>query len=169
MQEGPWETTLFLQRGPSQPPFTPEEIAQLNTLLPHLQRAIQMRQRLSDLELGQNILASSLNMLAMPTFLFDEHGTVAHYNQRAATLLQDGHLRLEAGHVFAQDEKMTRKLNLELSKSIAASRNEDDDMNRVVLLPRVNKLPMMLMITPLQLSGSSHMHGAALMLSLIHI
>ena len=163
LQEGPWETTLFLQRGPSQPPFTPEEIEQLNTLLPHLQRAIQMRQRLSDLELGQNILASSLNMLAMPTFLFDEHGTVAHNNQSAATLLQDGHLRLEAGHVFAQDEKMTRKLNLELSKSIAASRNEDDDMNRVVLLPRVNKLPMMLMITPLQLSGSSHMHGAALM------
>ncbi len=163
LQEGPWDTLLFLQRSPEQPPFTPDEIQQLNTLLPHLQRAIQMRQRLSDLELGQDILASSLNMLAMPTFLFDEHMAVAHFNQRAAALLHDGYLRLEDRHLLASDEKLTRKLNLELSRSIAASRDANDDLNHVVLLPRTGKLPLMLMITPLQLHGSSRVHGAALM------
>ncbi len=163
LQEGPWETQLYLQRSPEQPPFTPDEIAQFNTFLPHLQRAIQMRQRLSGLQLGQDILASSLNMLAMPTFLFDEYATVAHYNRSAETLLGSGYLRLENGHLQTPDDKLTRKLNLELSKSIVASRSKDEDFNHVILLPRSGKLPLMLMITPLQLQDSPRIHGAALM------
>lgn len=163
LQEGPWVTQLILQRAFTHAPFEQEEMAHLNQLVPHLQRAIQMRQRLADLQLDQRFLAGGLDMLAMPTFLFDEYAKVTHYNRSAANLLTNHTLWLEAGHLQAKDSEMTRKLGLEISKSIAASRSQEGDLNSVVLLPRKSQLPLMLMIAPLQLTGAPRTHGAALM------
>ncbi|MES2025296.1 MAG: helix-turn-helix transcriptional regulator [Pseudomonadota bacterium] len=163
LQEGPWVTQLILQRAPQHAPFEREEMEHLNQLVPHLQRAIQMRQRLADLQLDQRFLAGGLDMLAMPTFLFDEYAKVTHYNRSATHLLTERTLWLEEGHLQAKDSGMTRKLGLEITKSIAASRNKEDDLNSVVLLPRNDKLPLMLMIAPLHLTGTPRTHGAALM------
>lgn len=164
LQEGAWLTLLIVQRAPTQPPFTRNEMDALNQLVPHLQRTIQMRQRFAELQLGQNFLAGGLDVLAMPTLLFDEFGAVAHYNRSAATLLnKQDNLRLDNGHLQAQDKETTRKLSLEISIAIRASRGEDNNLNSVVLLPRTGHLPLMLMIAPLQLSGPAPIHGAALL------
>ena len=164
IQEGAWLTQLFLQRAPLHTPFAREEIDQFNQMVPHLQRAIQMRQRFAELQLGQNFLAGGLDVLAMPTLLFDEYGLVAQYNRSAAVLLNDrGSMRLDNGHLQTQDKVTTRKLSLEIGKAIRASRGDGSDLNSVVLLHRADHLPLMLMIAPLRLSGSTPTHGAALL------
>lgn len=162
LQEGAWVTELYLQRGPNHQPFSRDEIDQYNQLIPHLQRAMQMRQRFADLQLGQSFLADGLDVLAMPTFLFSELGQVAHYNQSAAVLLKAcRHLKLDKGHLQTDDATTTRKLSVELLKAIRASRGDGSDLNSVILLQRSEQLPLMLIITPLQLKDP--LQGAALL------
>lgn len=164
LQEGAWLTQLILQRAPDQPPFARDEMAALNRLVPHLQRTLQMRQRFAELQLGQNFLAGGLDVLAMPTLLFDEFGMVAHHNRATDTLLNEGSsLRLENGHLQAGDKATTRKLSMEITKAIRASRGETSDLNSVVLLARTGHLPLILMIAPLKMAGPPPVHGAALL------
>ncbi|MDE2422035.1 MAG: helix-turn-helix transcriptional regulator [Gammaproteobacteria bacterium] len=162
LQEGAWVTELYLQRGPQHQPFNRDEIDQYNLLIPHLQRAMQMRQRFADLQIGQSFLASSLDVLAMPTFLFNEMGQMAHCNQSAVHLLKESYnLKLNNHYLQTNHDATTRKLSVELSKAVRASRGDESDLNSVILLPRAQQLPLMLMITPLQLKGP--VQGAALL------
>jgi DNA-binding CsgD family transcriptional regulator len=164
MREGAWDTQIFLQRGPQHPPFSREELDQFNELVPHVQRAIQMRQRFAELQIGQDFLASGLDVLAMPTFLFDEYGRIAHMNRSAHTLLRSGDdLRIEADHLATGDAATTRKLNYELTNAIDASRGGSSELNNAVLLPRIGRMPLMLMIAPLHLRSEAAVCGAALL------
>lgn len=158
--DGDWLTQIFLQRTPSQPAFTREDIEQLNHLLPHLQRAIKLRQQFTELQRGQNFLAGGLDALAMPIFLFDEAGLVSQCNQSAETML-DSHrlIWIENGHLQTINRETNLKLNLEIYKAIEASRGSGGDLNSVVLLTRPGHLPLMLMMAPMRLAT----HGAALM------
>jgi DNA-binding CsgD family transcriptional regulator len=164
LQEGAWLTQLILQRRPSQPAFGRDEIDALNLLVPHLQRTLQMRERFAELQLGQNVLAGGLDVLAMPTLLFDEYGRVAHHNKSAALLLaSESVLSLEDGNLRSRDAAINLRLGHEIGKAIRASRGDAIDLNSVVLLPRPEGLPLMLMIAPLQLAGERPSHGAALL------
>jgi DNA-binding CsgD family transcriptional regulator len=164
LREGAWLTQLMLQRGPEHIPFSREELNQFNALIPHLQRAIQMRQRFADIQLGQNFMAGSLDVLAMPTLLFDEYSRVVHTNLSANELLRiDDILRIEASHLFTNNSSITRSLNLELTTAIRASRDSSVELAGVVLLPRRDRMPLMLMISPLRLTGESPVQGAALL------
>lgn len=164
LREGVWDTQIFMLRGPQHPPFSREELEQFNSLMPHLQRAVQMRQRFAELQLGRNFLAGSLDVLAMPTFLFDEYSRVAHMNRSADALLKThGSLRIEDDHLLTSDAAATRKLNLELTNAIHASHGDGLELNGVVLLPRLGRMPLMLMIAPICLAGGASVRGAALL------
>lgn len=163
-QDGAWLTQLFLQRAPHHAPFTREEMNQLNQLVPHMQRALQMRQRFTELQFGQNFLAGGLDVLAVPTLLFDEYGRVAHYNRSAAAMLDgSGSLRIEDGHLQTLKPALTRKIGLEITTAIHASRNQAAHLDNVILLPRPGQLPLMLMIAPVQLAATPLAQGAALL------
>lgn len=164
LREGNWLTQLYLQRSPDHAPFTRDDIDRLNELVPHLQRAIQMRQRFTELQLEQNVLVSSLDVWAMPTVLFDEHCRVVHANRSSELLLKNSRdCWIDGGHIFARDLQARRSLNLELTKTIRASHGETIDPGDVVLLHRSARLPLILMFTPLRLSGNTMSQGAALM------
>lgn len=156
LREGAWLTQLIVQRSASQQPFSRNELAALDALVPHLQRAIQMRHRFAELQLGQNFLVGSLDVLAMPTLLFDEYGRVVHANRSAATLLgQRTALWLEGGHLFARDDAVTRNINLEVGKAIRTSGGAGAHPIGTVPLPRRGQAPLMLVIAPLRLAASS--------------
>jgi len=164
LREGDWLTQLYLQRSPEHSPFVRDEIDLLNEFVPHLQRAIQMRQRFTELQLGQNFLASSLDVLAMPTVLFDEYCRVVHMNRSGELLLKSSRdCWIEGGHIFTRDLSATRSLNLELTKAIRASHGEVVDPGDIVLLHRSARMPLILMLTPLRLSENTLSQGAALM------
>jgi DNA-binding CsgD family transcriptional regulator/PAS domain-containing protein len=164
LREGAWLTQLFVQRTPEHPPFTREEMHRLDQLVSHIQRAMQMRQRFAELQLEQNFLASSLDVLAMPTLLIDEYGRVVHANRSAGQLLEGrSALWLEDGHLFTRDEAVTRSINLEVSNAIRASRGIGADPCTTVLLSRSARAPLIIMIAPMQFYGGAAGQGAALL------
>ncbi len=121
LQEGDWLSQIFVQRSPGQAPFERAELDQLNRLVPHLQRALQMRDRFAGLQLGEQMLTGWLDMLSMPTLLLDESGCVAYRNQRAAELLKNcAQLQVKDGHLLAVNQAESRQLNLAITKAIAA-------------------------------------------------
>jgi DNA-binding CsgD family transcriptional regulator len=163
LREGGWDTQIYLQRGPQHRPFDRDELEVFNRLIPHIQRAIQMRQRFADLQVGQDFLASGLDVLAMPTFLFDESARIAHMNRSAASLLEaNTSFHIDDGHLLTGDFAVTRQLNYELMNAIHASRGSGSELNGVVLFPRLGRLPLMLMVAPLRVSAGA-VCGAALL------
>lgn len=163
LREAAWATHLYVQRSPTHAPFSRAEMDALNRLMPHMQRAVQMRARFAELQLGQNVLSAGLDLLAMPTLLFDESSRIAHMNRRAkAMLARSSLLRVEAGHLLTAEREVSRKLNYELGNAIQASRGCAAKFNEVVLLPRHGGLPLMLVVAPLRV-GIGQTHGAALL------
>lgn len=162
LREGVWCTQIILQRSPAQPPFSRAEMNTLDLLMPHMQRALQMRERFAELQLGKDFLAGGLDLLAMPAMFFDEHSRVAHLNKRAKLLLAENSvLRLEDGHLVASNVEVRRKLNFEIANAIQVSRGGAAQLNEVILLPRPSQLPLMFMVAPVRL-GVRQTHGAAL-------
>ncbi|MDQ7989551.1 MAG: helix-turn-helix transcriptional regulator [Candidatus Dactylopiibacterium sp.] len=164
LQEGPWATQMILQRGASQAAFTRAEMQALDALVPHLQRAIQMRQRFTELQLGQVFLVGGLDVLAMPTFLFDERGRLVHHNLAAARLLEEGVLSLHDGHLRTGETASTRRLGFEIANAVRASRGEAGVAARdtALRIARGQRLPLMLMVAPLPLGATARGCGAAL-------
>lgn len=162
LREGPWLTQMMLQRAPDQPPFTRDELALFNLLMPHLQRAIQMRQRFAQLLVSQNLLTSCTDLIAMPTILVDEFGRVAHCN-RAATALLDGrrYLWLENGDLFSRNAATTRSLNLEITKALHAGNGQGSEIPGVVLVPRLGQRDLMVLISPIRMADGQGEGGTS--------
>lgn len=164
LHEGPWLTQMMLQRTPQQPPFTREELELFNLLMPHLQRAIQMRQRFAELQLGQNLLISGMDVIAMPAILIDEFCRAAHCNRAAATLLQGRRdLWLEDAHLFSRSGSVTQQLNLEITKAIHASQGAAGDIPGVVLVPRRGQRDLMVLISPMRMASRPEVRSGALL------
>lgn len=163
LHEGHWQTQVFLQRSTSHAPFSRRDMVQLERLVPHLQRATQMRQRFAELQLGRQLLASSLDVLAMPAMLCDERGRMVHCNRSGRAMLDAGcGIWLDGGLLRARSEPVARRLALELQSAVRASHGTGSALPGVVLLPRPDRSPLMLMVTPLQVDAGSGMPGAAL-------
>lgn len=102
------------------------------------------------------LLAGSLDVLAMPTLLFDGSGRVVHSNRSAGALLAGRQsLWLEHGHLVTRDVEVTRKLGLELSKALRASPGQTAAWNGVVSLPRRGRMPLLLMLAPMRLQAAA--------------
>jgi DNA-binding CsgD family transcriptional regulator len=164
LHEGPWLTQMMLQRTPQQPPFAREELDLFNLLMPHLQRALQMRQRFAELQLGQNLLISGLDVIAMPAILIDEFCRVAHCNRAAGVLLQGRRdLWLEESHLFCRSGTVTQQMNLEITKAIHASQGTAGDIPGVVLVPRVAQRDLMVLISPMRMAARPEVRSGALL------
>ena len=164
MREGPWLTVAFLQRSPAQPPFSREEMARFNRLIPHWQRATQMRQRLSGLHVDRNFLAASLNAFAVPIVLFDEQGRIVHENMSASALLDKGDAIHRAdGRLMTSTKASTRALHLELGNVIRSRQTSSGAPAGLVLVERPGARPLTMMILPMQGTGHDAGHDGALL------
>ena len=164
-QDRSWVTQLVVQRSSAQHPFSHDEMLQAGRLMPHLRRALTTRRRLAELEQGQGLLASSLDVLAIPTVLLDERNTVSYLNRNATRLLaaDDAPLRIEDGRLIAREREANLRLRYEIGCATRASRGEAIDFDEVVRLPRPGRLPLSLLITPLPPTADpARAHGAAL-------
>ena len=164
MREGDHLTEFFVQRTPQQPPFTRQEMAGLNRLVPHLQRAIQMQQRFMDLQIGQHYLGAALDKLVVPAILLNETGRIAFANASAtATLKQRDYLWNDGGRLTFRHSALTHTFNVELHRAIRISQGEELELDGVVMLPRVGQPPLTLMVTPLRVPLGTRSSGAALL------
>lgn len=165
LREGVWATQVVLQRSPSQPPFAQEELQLLDRLVPHLQRAVQMRQRFLELQIGQNLLTAGLDALVMPSLMVDEWGRMVYANQAATRLMEerDG-IWIEDRYLCTSRLALTKQVNVEILVALGASRGSGSAVPGVVFVPRQRRAPLTLMIVPMQASGGPLKRAALLFL-----
>lgn len=71
-------------------PFVPREGIMLETLLPHLQRALKLHLQLTQLRANESGLESALDALGQAVFGVNRQGRVVLLNRLAQTLVRDG-------------------------------------------------------------------------------
>lgn len=76
-------TTLFVQRKCEHGEFTEEHLALLNSLVPHLQRAMSLYHRLLEKDIGNQPLTDAIDALYTPTIILDSRGLVSYANKVA--------------------------------------------------------------------------------------
>jgi DNA-binding CsgD family transcriptional regulator len=72
---------IGINRGPDRPPFTDEDIADLERLMPHVTRALQMRRAIVRLEAKAAGLPTAVDRLAAGVLLLDSAGTGVFANR----------------------------------------------------------------------------------------
>lgn len=150
LREGEWLTEIIVQRSVDHLAFTHADIAALNGLMPHLQRAIQMRQRFNDLKTGQSFLLGGLDALTIPTFLVDESGRAAWRNRQADSLLQNNDtLSCVNGHFMAKDQNAARRMSHAITDAINLGQSTAHYSGKAIQIARFGLLPLTLIVTPL--------------------
>lgn len=146
---------VVVNRTDRQGNFDREDAELLSALLPHVRRALKIRERWVLAGQAQGAALDALDRLPFGVILVDGDGTVCHANTRARTLLarQDG-IATSSGRVRGMTVPVTRQLR-ELCARIATTRV---DMPRhpgaVLNLPRASSpVPLQVMVAPVHSRG----------------
>jgi DNA-binding CsgD family transcriptional regulator/PAS domain-containing protein len=87
VKDGAWFAGFTCLRPESRGPFGPEEVALLQMLFPHLQRAVQFERRMGELEGQQRASLDALDRLTTGVILLDSRGTILTVNRAAQQIL----------------------------------------------------------------------------------
>ncbi len=90
LQERSLSAMLVVNRRIGRTSFSAAEMALLRTLLPHLQRATLVQQRLEGAELQSRTALDALDRLPIGIFLLNQSGSVVFQNATASAILSDG-------------------------------------------------------------------------------
>ena len=103
---------IAVQRGPDRPPFSDEEIADFEQLMPHVTRAVRLRRRFFELQLRSSALEAASENVACAILVLKPDRGIAHANQAARRILgrADCFSLDRAGRLFAREPAMDRKL-----------------------------------------------------------
>lgn len=163
LREGVWSTQVVLQRSSAQPPFADQELGLLDRLVAHLQRAVQMRHRFLELQMGKTLFSAGLDVLAMPSIMADEWGRVVHFNEAATRLIEQRNgIWVEDRHLRASTLALTKQVNVEILVALGASRGSGNAVPGVVFIPRRDKSALTLMVMPMR-TAAAPIKGAALL------
>jgi DNA-binding CsgD family transcriptional regulator len=133
--------------------FTAREARRLQTLLPHVTMALQLRQRLQAVEQRTEGLARLLDRLDEGVILATELGCCVHLNSRAERILgeSDG-LWLAGASLRSARPAVTRQLQDMIASAGASSASE---ARRLSLARPSGRLPLLLTILPIWRLGVS--------------
>ncbi|GAA5786232.1 helix-turn-helix transcriptional regulator [Chitiniphilus shinanonensis] len=151
--EGSWHTQLFIQRRHDPGGFSDAELAELDRLLPHLQRAVLIHQRLLESRFDALAMHGALDAFATPVLMLNQLGKVMVANQAAQAVLARGApgISLEAGNLLIEAPDSERQLStyLRLGESVHA----DTASPRTLRIQRGAGLsPLTLVVTTVRLT-----------------
>jgi DNA-binding CsgD family transcriptional regulator len=142
---------ISIWRTLEQGPMGLEEIALLNLLFPHIQKALEIRQALGIMR--QHLAGAEVIADASPTatFLLTRQGRVVHSNVAAEALLSAATALTMRDETLVATHGPSRKVlqSLLLNTSLPASSGSNTSPTRAMSLPRNNNQPLQLLATPL--------------------
>lgn len=112
-EDGDKLSFMALGRAADQPEFGASEIALIETLLPHLQRAMHLADMFDQMRASMKASATVLDLITVGVVLFDEYGELALANEPARRMLDS-------------DGAILRQLSTEVVKMRDPSRNATD-------------------------------------------
>lgn len=133
-------------------PFTPQQISFLQSLLPHLQRSLDLNMTLSRVKAERDMAHEALNALETAIFFLSEGGLVISANAAGEALVRTGDgLRLRQGRLLSTTQVTTNKLSALIAQAVAGT----DDRGGAIALPRSSgKRSLMCKVMPFQEEGS---------------
>ena len=158
--EGSLSVVATVYRPASRPDFDTADTAKLRGLVPHLQRAMQLRSRLGQAEQEHADLRVALAALDKPALLVDRNARVLFANPHAERLIADQALRVSrrgclTADAAAEAAQVQRVVFDALEHGGAGGR---------IPLRRSSGRPVTLLVSPLHASVSTFARRAALIL-----
>lgn len=109
-------------------PFSSDDFAFADRLVPHLERAFRIRIRLLRLEQGRKLYTEVLDRLPMGILVLDERGRTMASNRVAELAIEDAsQLRIPEGRLVAGDEQENQRLQQLIDN--AAARGIDGELD----------------------------------------
>jgi DNA-binding CsgD family transcriptional regulator len=111
LQEKADGSLVLLSRGKSAGPYTPKEALLLQTLMPHMKRAVELHNRIAAADAKAASITEVLDRLPIGTILVEENGTVVTFNRYAGDVIsQNDGLSIKAGQILASVSRETNEL-----------------------------------------------------------
>ncbi|MEZ5504393.1 MAG: helix-turn-helix transcriptional regulator [Halioglobus sp.] len=142
------------------PPFGEAEKALLQTLLPHLERAIRLHTRINRTERERAVYAGAVEQLLVATIILDEEGRVLSTNTTAAALLAAPNgIVLEGQHLRLADRSADRELRALLAAVTQARRETLPQAARAMQVPRPGAPDLGLVVRAVSPAGGAQGRG----------
>ena len=148
---------LSLLRGRRRGPFDDAEVRFVRGLAPHLERAIQIHTRLTDLQAECDAIHDALDRVAVGIVLLDARGATLLVNRAASEILasRDG-LQLERDRLCASAPGETAALRILIGGSVATGRGESCAPGGALAISRPSMLrSYSVLVSPLRGAGQS--------------
>lgn len=137
--------------------FAEHDLALLRSLLPHLQRAVQLHRRITDLEIHKKATSDALNRWSVGVILVNEHGDILLMNQSAEAIVnqKDG-LSVDAhGLRAARPQETVALRNLIHGATRTSFGHGLSQPGGAMVLPRPSlNRPLNVLVTPVCANGS---------------
>ena len=157
-------TGIFFQRNQHQPLFTQDDLELLNTLVPHLQRAVSLYLCLNEPGISGHPLKEALNLIKSPTILFDRRGLVSYMNIAAEEFVANGNwLNVTNQILEISSSGLKRKFNRLLSKMVICSSMEEGYNGSVIHADINYEEKVAFCLQPINASVESGKHGGAVL------
>lgn len=140
---------LSIYRGPCEDPLESEQLAVLESFVPHLTTALSLRRRLSDLEGRATEFENALHQLAAALMLLDVKGNAIFIN-RAAKLILDANdgLVLTNYGLRSQTPSEDARLHGLIAMAISTRNRKDAIRSGSLLVSRRAKRPLQVLVSP---------------------
>jgi len=145
--------------------FTPTEATELDALLPHLRRALQLTHRLRGLEFHLTHARSALDRVAVGVVICDAEGKVQFANQIAEDILHSGYgIAIDADRVLRATQADVQP---KLHRALAAAVRRNAAGDGALRIARQSAAPLKVLVAPLPEAQHAALGGAGGALVLI--
>jgi DNA-binding CsgD family transcriptional regulator len=147
---------ISLKRSLRHGPYHEHEAQRLKIIIPHMRRALEIKDRLAHSQVAANNLARSLDNLSFGVLILDASGRIIEASTAAQTLMQ----RPESGiHVKSGTVQLREPAGTALYRWIIAGRPPADNTDGLLKVPRPGAQTISILVTPLPHKTQSWIAG----------
>jgi DNA-binding CsgD family transcriptional regulator/PAS domain-containing protein len=145
---------LTVCRGASTELFDRSSLAAIQSVVPHLQTALETRRRLHSLESRYADLETALDLVPSALVLLDLQGKCVYVNTAAEHILQqEGGLQLRNSTLSARNSSETVLLREMVTRATLTSNGKGNLSTRAMLISRPNGRPLQVLVAPFRTEG----------------
>ena len=137
-------------------PFGEDEIRLLKTLMPHLQRAVQLHQRIATLESQAQWASDTFDRLAMGLIILGAGGKILIINQQAANIIkQNDGLKIASDSLSTERHAETKRLQQLIHGAAASASGKSLNSGGAMTISRPSvRRAFEILVVPLRLTTS---------------
>jgi len=137
MEPGGMLARLRLSRRRSEPRFSDSDKQLIETITPHLQRAIQIYAKLNRTASERDLYAGAVDQLCVATIILDEQARLLNTNAIAQVMLDEGDgIQLKGQHLHIDGKDTNIRLQAALREIIKAQQKSEPCVVRAFRVPR---------------------------------